>query len=286
MHLPGGLNRQNVQIGYIVMRRALFVALPVLTLSSCVINSDESPEPAGGMATGGENTGGALGGTTGSAGSGMAGAGNDTGGVPGASPGGATNLPGGGASAMAGMAGADATGGTTAGGGTGGAMVEADAGDPGPCQEAGLMVGITAAHNAVRETVDPPNGTPLPPLSWSCEVADVAQAYADELAATMNCDLVHSGGDYGENLYWSSGFQPTPQDVVDAWASEEPCYSYDVFPDQCSVVPGQCDVCGHYTQMVWRNTEVVGCAMAECGQAQVWVCNYDPPGNYLTQYPY
>jgi hypothetical protein len=148
------------------------------------------------------------------------------------------------------------------------------------------MVGITAAHNAVRDTVEPPNGMALPPLEWSCEVADVAQAYANDLAANMNCDLVHSAGDYGENLFWSSGFQPTPQEVVDAWASEEPCYSYDVFPDQCSEVPGQCDVCGHYTQMVWRDTERVGCGMAECGQAQVWVCNYDPPGNYLDQYPY
>jgi hypothetical protein len=164
--------------------------------------------------------------------------------------------------------------------------MQGDAGDPGECEEAGVMVGITAAHNAVRDTVEPPNGMALPPLEWSCEVADVAQAYANDLAANMNCDLVHSAGDYGENLFWSSGFQPTPQEVVDAWASEEPCYSYDVFPDQCSEVPGQCDVCGHYTQMVWRDTERVGCGMAECGQAQVWVCNYDPPGNYLDQYPY
>jgi hypothetical protein len=48
--------------------------------------------------------------------------------------------------------------------------------------------------------------------------------------------------------------------------------------------------CGHYTQVVWRNTERVGCGYSTC-QAQgfnfeVWVCNYDPPGNFIGQAPY
>jgi hypothetical protein len=258
------------------MRRTLAAVLFAGALSGCgsddpsFTNIDATPAAGGGNAG---DAGAGQGSGGGSAGA-QSGAGNSTGGS-----GSVAGEPGT-------TGGAQNEGGDAAGGNASAGMGDMDAGSPGACQESGVMVGMTEAHNAVRDSIEPPNGTPLPPLDWSCDVAAVAQAYADELAATMNCDLVHSGGDYGENLYWSSGFQPTPQDVVDAWASEAPCYSYGVFPDQCSVVPGQCEVCGHYTQMVWRNTEVVGCGMAECGQAQVWVCNYDPPGNYLDQYPY
>jgi hypothetical protein len=45
-------------------------------------------------------------------------------------------------------------------------------------------------------------------------------------------------------------------------------------------------VCGHYTQIVWRNTKSVGCAVARGKGVEVWVCNYDPPGNYAGQRPY
>ena len=45
--------------------------------------------------------------------------------------------------------------------------------------------------------------------------------------------------------------------------------------------------CGHYTQVIWRNTQRVGCGVAVCPNgAEIWTCNYDPPGNYLGQNPY
>src|SRR5262245_48489792 len=72
----------------------------------------------------------------------------------------------------------------------------------GGCQEeTGVLAGITSAHNAVRAAVS--EGDPLPQLVWSCEIAAVAQAYADELARS-GCSLQHSSNGYGENLYWSS----------------------------------------------------------------------------------
>jgi len=48
-------------------------------------------------------------------------------------------------------------------------------------------------------------------------------------------------------------------------------------------------VCGHYTQVVWSGTTHVGCAAAidaSCEWAQVWVCQYSPPGNYMGQTAY
>ena len=49
-------------------------------------------------------------------------------------------------------------------------------------------------------------------------------------------------------------------------------------------------VCGHYTQIVWKNTERIGCGKATSRQNGLftvyWVCQYDPSGNYVGQKPY
>ena len=147
-------------------------------------------------------------------------------------------------------------------------------------EEPAAMQGMTAAHNAVRAAVDPPAPSPLPPLVWSRSLADVAQAYAER------CDFEHSDNGYGENLYATTG-RATPQDVVKSWASEVKDFDYE--SNTCS------KVCGHYTQVVWANTRRVGCGVAECTKNSPfsssqrwyhWVCNYDPPGNYVRQRPY
>lgn len=168
------------------------------------------------------------------------------------------------------------TGGSSSSAGRGGTSSTGS----GSCAEPDDLAGITAAHNEVRSSVD--TDTPLPPLEWSCEIAKVAEAYADELAS-RGCPLEHSTNDYGENLYWASGGNPTAADAVRAWASEERCYTYGAFPNTCS---GGCGSCGHYTQIVWRESTKLGCGRASCGNEQVWVCNYDPPGNFLGERPY
>jgi pathogenesis-related protein 1 len=149
-------------------------------------------------------------------------------------------------------------------GGRGGSSASGGSGNSGSCTEPSELAGITAMHNQVRSGVD--TETPLPPLEWSCEIAAVAQAYADELA-DRGCPLEH----------------PTAADAVDAWAAEERCYTYGAFPNTCT---GTCSSCGHYTQIVWRESAGLGCGHASCGDEQVWVCNYDPPGNYLGERPY
>lgn len=146
-------------------------------------------------------------------------------------------------------------------------------GDP----EAGRLAGITAAHDRVRATVG------VAPLEWSPELARFAQRWADKLKQ-KGCDLQHrprSGPDaqkYGENIFSATGQSPTAAEVVDTWAAE--LADYDVKRNKCR------GVCGHYTQIVWRASSRVGCAMASCGDTEVWVCNYDPPGNFLGQRPY
>lgn len=171
---------------------------------------------------------------------------------------------------------------TSVGGqGAGTSTTQGNGGGDDPCGHMGEaepaeLAGATAAHNAARCAVQ--TDTPLPPLHWNATVAATAQAYA-EVLASQGCDLNHSTTSYGENLFWGTG-DYTPQDVVDAWMSEDVCYPGGPFPDACTCT------CGHYTQIVWRDTTQVGCGIAYCGQSVVWVCNYDPPGNWVGESPF
>jgi pathogenesis-related protein 1 len=141
---------------------------------------------------------------------------------------------------------------------------------------------MLAAHNRWRAEVG------VPEISWSESLAETAKSWADHLSVS-GCVMYHSGYDYGENIYkvaplvWSDGRRQiqkkTPQQIIDGWASERKDYLYE---DNACV-----GVCGHYTQLVWRDTTEVGCAVAVCpDKAQIWVCNYAPTGNVEGQRPY
>jgi pathogenesis-related protein 1 len=190
-----------------------------------------------------------------------------------------------------GTGGTGGTGGMDGTGGTGGSV-------SGP--EPGRMVGITAAHNAVRDTVD--TEPPLEPLTWSDTIATYAQEWADSLA--ISCRPQHrSSGElrlvgYGENIA-SFGSSRTPvstaQRAVEGWAEEAECWTYGQFmsTDQCDAacyLALNSDGCGHYTQIVWRDTQEVGCGVSTCTSGgmtfDLWVCNYSPPGNHIMNYPY
>jgi pathogenesis-related protein 1 len=99
-------------------------------------------------------------------------------------------------------------------------------------------------------------------------------------------------GRYGENLYWASANvwsdgrreiqKQSSADPVNSWGREKRDYNY--IGNRCA--PGK--ICGHYTQMVWQKTSLVGCALAVCDDTldQVWVCQYQPAGNWVGQKPY
>jgi pathogenesis-related protein 1 len=127
------------------------------------------------------------------------------------------------------------------------------------------------AHNAVRA------GLKMPPLIWSDRLTERAQDWADTLLARRQ--FAHrQKSPYGENLYEITGGSATSAQVVKAWAGEVKDYDYN--SNKCR------GMCGHYTQIVWRDTKEVGCAVARGGGREVWVCNYDPPGNYIGERPY
>lgn len=146
---------------------------------------------------------------------------------------------------------------------------------------------MLAAHNGWRAQVG------VDALSYSPALAASAQAWAEALKKHHGCQPQHSDtrGSYGENLYWASARlwsdgrremqQVTPEAVVNSWAAERADYRYAT--NSCK--PGK--ACGHYTQIIWKNTRQVGCGRAVCdNKDQIWVCRYAPAGNWVGQKPY
>jgi pathogenesis-related protein 1 len=117
-------------------------------------------------------------------------------------------------------------------------------------------------------------------LEWSEEMAELAADWAKKLKR-KGCGWEHRPDNkFGENLFKGTAGAFDAAYVVDAWASEKADYNYA--KNKCK--PGK--MCGHYTQIVWNTTTKVGCAKIECDGMDIWVCNYDPPGNWVGEKPY
>jgi len=299
------------------MRAIRYLVWVPLLAAGCVATIDSQDDHHGQAGTAGTTgtgnsqataaTGGSAGGGTGSddaaGGAGGSGVGSATSGTGSATGGGG---PGGGAAGMAGAAGsradaalpadAPATGSTDASrdavsNGMDAGRVDASDGARAPDAggmtdssvggdpEPGLLAGITRFHNDVRAQVS------VPGLTWDPTIGATAQAYA------ARCIFQHSGtAGLGENLaaYAPSGGH-TASSPVNDWASEKA--NYDYASNSCSA--GQ--VCGHYTQIVWKNSLLLGCGVQACNTNspfagfpnwEIWVCNYSPPGNFVGQKPY
>jgi pathogenesis-related protein 1 len=141
--------------------------------------------------------------------------------------------------------------------------------------------GFVAAHNLHRARVSPAAKPALPSVTWSNELAAQARAWAER------CQFDHSKTDLGENLSARTDMAD-PEVIVAAWAAEGE--SFDYARNRCA----SGEVCGHYTQVVWRDSTQIGCGVAQCGgggpfgdhEWVMWVCNYSPAGNWSGQRPY
>ena len=134
-------------------------------------------------------------------------------------------------------------------------------------------------HNKVRADVS------VPPLTWSAALAAYAQQWADSLAYTNDCKMKHRDNravGYGENIFWGSSAQLyTPLDASIAWYGEEKQYKYRAIEQSTWFNSG------HYTQMIWKNTQQIGVGISACPDGGIIiVANYYPAGNRMGQYPY
>lgn len=138
--------------------------------------------------------------------------------------------------------------------------------------DASIAREMLAGHNLVRARV------PVPPLRWSDNLAAQAHEWATRLI--QEDQFYHRPHPtFGENLYRMAGtVRASPLEVVTDWALEAHHYSHET--NACRAM------CGHYTQIVWSDTREVGCAVARDAHHEVWVCNYNPPGNWVGERPY
>jgi uncharacterized protein YkwD len=114
-----------------------------------------------------------------------------------------------------------------------------------------------------------------PPLSWSPQLAKVAQGWADSLAGA-GCAFEHSRTRFGENLAMGTSGALGAETIVEMWYREVDKYDFK---------RGRFGMdTGHFTQLVWRGTTKLGCGRAPCNGWDIVVCNYDPPGNVETQF--
>ncbi|PHU11047.1 Pathogenesis-related protein PR-1, partial [Capsicum chinense] len=128
-----------------------------------------------------------------------------------------------------------------------------------------------APQNAARSALR------LKPLVWDKKLENYAKWYANQ--RRYDCQLIHSNGPYGENIFWGSGNGWSPAQAAAAWVGERRSYNY--WYNSCN---GEQE-CGHYTQIVWRETRRIGCAKVICynGLGVFMTCNYDPPGSHLRE---
>ena len=133
---------------------------------------------------------------------------------------------------------------------------------------------ILAVHNNERAAVR------LPPLAWSEGLAANAQTWAEHVSQTGV--LANSGP--GENI---AGFltDPTePTGGTSLWVAEKQNWHGGALTNENRALAG------HYTQMVWYNTQYVGCGAAPPGAGglpySILVCQYYPVGNLMGYAPY
>lgn len=125
---------------------------------------------------------------------------------------------------------------------------------------------ILEAHNKIRTELG------LSKLEWNCDLANFAQEWA-----TRGIFEHRTDANYGENIFAAMDTKISPVKAVELWQTEK------TFWNNAS---GTCQTgkfCGHFTQMVWRNTTEIGCGINRNASGKwkvLMVCNYNPAGNF------
>ncbi|XP_060044715.1 cysteine-rich secretory protein 2 isoform X1 [Erinaceus europaeus] len=139
---------------------------------------------------------------------------------------------------------------------------------------------IVNKHNELRKSVSPTASNMLK-MGWSKEATENAQKWANQ------CTLGHSNPEdrrtstnCGENLYMSSDPSPWSQ-AIQSWYDESQNFVYGTGAKPASAVVG------HYTQVVWYSSHLIGCGVAYCPRQEslkyFYVCQYCPSGNNLSR---
>lgn len=142
--------------------------------------------------------------------------------------------------------------------------------------QARVMADVLMAHNQIRAAAN------VPPMTWNARLAEGAARWAEHLAQSGY--MMHSQSKEGENIWMGTSGAFSHALMVRDWANEGRFYRAGYFPNISST--GDWRDVGHFTQMVWRDTRQLGCAIASRDGWDVLVCRYNSPGNVVGKRPY
>jgi hypothetical protein len=136
---------------------------------------------------------------------------------------------------------------------------------------------LLTAHNAERVRLG------LKPLVWSAKLAEHAKKWSQSLAVSdmMEHSVAAADGGEGENLWFGTKGDYTPEEMVGFFIDEGKMFKRGVFPDVSTT--GRWEDVGHYTQLIWQDTREMGCAITSNARRDVLVCRYLPAGNTVGQ---
>ncbi len=137
---------------------------------------------------------------------------------------------------------------------------------------------MLAGHNRARGDVG------VAPIAWSEPLAASARGYAETMARIGRFEhAVQSIGmdRQGENLWTGTRGAYRYDEMIGHWVAEKRDFVNGPTPQFSRT--GRWQDVGHYTQMVWRGTTQVGCALASNATDDYLVCRYAPPGNVVGQ---
>jgi hypothetical protein len=139
---------------------------------------------------------------------------------------------------------------------------------------------VLAAQNRERA------GLGIEPLQWNPALAASARSWAEHLSATGRFEHApeRPSDPQGENLWAGTRGYYGLEAMVDGWLREKRYFRPGTFPNNSTT--GDVEDVGHYTQLVWRRTRQVGCAMATGSREDVLVCRYSEAGNYIGERPF
>ncbi|XP_051736799.1 peptidase inhibitor 16 [Ctenopharyngodon idella] len=143
---------------------------------------------------------------------------------------------------------------------------------------------IVDMHNELRSQVHP-SAAFMQKVVWDETLRLVAESYATKCTWDHNPELEDLT--MGENLFVTNGPFNATKAMLN-WFGEYVDYNYE--NNSCP----EDKMCGHYTQMVWADSNRIGCAAQLCDtlqgldfkKATLLVCNYFPQGNFEGLKPY
>ena len=134
---------------------------------------------------------------------------------------------------------------------------------------------LLIAHNLERDRVG------VPRLAWSADLAAQAQDWANQLARANRFEHAADRSGAGENLWMGSAGAYSAEQMIGGFVEEVRYYRGGRFPNVSST--GSWSDVGHYTQLIWRGTQQVGCAVGQGRGNDILVCRYWPAGNVMGQ---